>query len=59
MLQLYAHFKVDRKPPEAFGRGRDWNVDLIPKFLMANGEFVNLYAMYKFVLQMFTNSYKN
>lgn len=20
------------------GRGRDWNVDLIPKFLMANGE---------------------
>lgn len=21
------------------GRGRDWNVDLIPKFLMANGQF--------------------
>lgn len=20
------------------GRGRDWNVDLIPKFLMANGQ---------------------
>lgn len=20
------------------GRGRDWNVDLIPKFLMANGK---------------------
>lgn len=22
------------------GRGRDWNVDLIPKFLMANGQLV-------------------
>jgi len=22
---------------EQMGRGRDWNVDLIPKFLMANG----------------------
>lgn len=21
-----------------YGRSRDWNVDLIPKFLMANGE---------------------
>ncbi|KAL1462897.1 hypothetical protein WDU94_014700 [Cyamophila willieti] len=25
-----------------FGRGRDWNVDLIPKFLMANGSLVKL-----------------
>ena len=24
------------------GRGRDWNVDLIPKFLMANGSLVKL-----------------
>jgi len=24
------------------GRGRDWNVDLIPKFLMANGQLVKL-----------------
>lgn len=27
---------------EKFGRGRDWNVDLIPKFLMANGLLVKL-----------------
>ena len=26
------------EPSEALGRGRDWNVDLIPKFIMANGE---------------------
>jgi len=28
------------KPPPEMGRGRDWNVDLIPKFLMANGQLV-------------------
>ena len=25
-------------PPAQYDRGRDWNVDLIPKFLMANGK---------------------
>ena len=25
-------------PPDEMGKGRDWNVDLIPKFLMANGK---------------------
>lgn len=29
-------------PDESYGRGRDWNVDLIPKFLMANGQLVKL-----------------
>ncbi|KAK6174818.1 hypothetical protein SNE40_013393 [Patella caerulea] len=28
--------------PERFGRGRDWNVDLIPKFLMADGQLVKM-----------------
>lgn len=27
-----------KMPEDMFGRGRDWNVDLIPKFLMANGK---------------------
>ncbi|KFM63791.1 Rab GDP dissociation inhibitor alpha, partial [Stegodyphus mimosarum] len=27
---------------EEYGRSRDWNVDLIPKFLMANGQLVKL-----------------
>ena len=27
---------------QSYGRGRDWNVDLIPKFLMANGQLVKL-----------------
>lgn len=30
------------QPPESMGRGRDWNVDLIPKFLMAGGKLVQL-----------------
>ncbi|XP_052090660.1 rab GDP dissociation inhibitor beta-like [Mytilus californianus] len=29
-------------PAEKLGRGRDWNIDLIPKFLMANGQLVKL-----------------
>lgn len=36
-VQLYKHFKREGTVPEKMGRGRDWNVDLIPKFLMANG----------------------
>jgi Rab GDP dissociation inhibitor len=35
--------KYEAPPPnETYGRGRDWNVDLIPKFLMANGQLVKL-----------------
>jgi Rab GDP dissociation inhibitor len=39
---LFQHFKKGEKAPEAYGRGRDWNVDLIPKFLMADGYLVKL-----------------
>lgn len=34
--------KFNQPVQEKFGRGRDWNVDLIPKFLMANGLLVKL-----------------
>ncbi|PIO59044.1 GDP dissociation inhibitor [Teladorsagia circumcincta] len=41
--QLYEKFMgPSAKPPPEMGRGRDWNVDLIPKFLMANGSLVKL-----------------
>ena len=26
-----------KEPPESMGRPRDWNIDLVPKFIMANG----------------------
>merc|ERR1712142_5999 len=38
---LFTKFGVPA-PDESYGRGRDWNVDLIPKFLMANGQLVKL-----------------
>jgi len=42
-VQLFKHFDVHKELPEEYGRSRDWNVDLIPKFLMASGEhaFIN------------------
>ncbi|XP_078001053.1 rab GDP dissociation inhibitor alpha-like [Glandiceps talaboti] len=39
---LYKKFKFTSGPKAEMGRGRDWNVDLIPKFLMANGQLVKL-----------------
>ncbi|XP_072922585.1 rab GDP dissociation inhibitor beta isoform X1 [Hemitrygon akajei] len=39
---LYKRFNIPGSPPESMGRGRDWNVDLIPKFLMANGQLVKM-----------------
>ncbi|CAD7086515.1 unnamed protein product [Hermetia illucens] len=39
--ELFTRFNLDA-PGEKYGRGRDWNVDLIPKFLMANGSLVKL-----------------
>ncbi|EDQ92200.1 uncharacterized protein MONBRDRAFT_17747 [Monosiga brevicollis MX1] len=40
--KLYEAFKKPNSPPESMGRGRDWNVDLVPKFLMANGLLVKM-----------------
>ncbi|CAM9364227.1 rab GDP dissociation inhibitor alpha [Petromyzon marinus] len=40
--ELYKRFTLPAGPPESMGRGRDWNVDLIPKFLMANGQLVKM-----------------
>ncbi|KAL1506326.1 hypothetical protein ABEB36_005713 [Hypothenemus hampei] len=39
--ELFSKFGAPA-PDESYGRGRDWNVDLIPKFLMANGSLVKL-----------------
>lgn len=46
LSQLYSKFKqhpLNKEDIETrFGKDRDWNVDLIPKFLMANGELTNI-----------------
>lgn len=43
LAKVYEHFKrPDRSGEATFGRGRDWNVDLIPKFIMSNGLLVKM-----------------
>ncbi|KAI8616651.1 GDP dissociation inhibitor [Chytriomyces sp. MP71] len=42
LSQLYANFKTGATPPESYGKDRDYSVDLIPKFAMASGEFVDI-----------------
>lgn len=39
---LFGKFEMPTSSLEEYGRSRDWNVDLIPKFLMANGQLVKL-----------------
>ncbi|XP_039013269.1 guanosine nucleotide diphosphate dissociation inhibitor At5g09550-like [Hibiscus syriacus] len=42
LMQLWKHFKGDEKPPETLGSSRDYNVDMVPKFMMANGSLVRI-----------------
>ena len=39
---LYKLFEQKLDPEDKYGRGRDWNIDLIPKFIMAHGELTKL-----------------
>ena len=41
LSQMFERFKKG-SVPEKYGRNRDWNVDLIPKFMMSSGEFVKI-----------------
>ncbi|XP_078520253.1 rab GDP dissociation inhibitor alpha-like [Lissotriton helveticus] len=40
--KVYKKFDIPDGPPEGMGKGLDWNVDLIPKLLMANGQLVKM-----------------
>jgi len=42
LTNLYKKFKGGAAPPDALGANRDWNVDLIPKFIMACGKLVKI-----------------
>lgn len=48
LTNLYAKFRPGQAPaPELGHPTRDYNVDLIPKFLMANGDLVKMLLMTK------------
>lgn len=42
LTNLYNKFKPGTSPPINYGSNRDWNVDLIPKFVMACGNLVKI-----------------
>ena len=49
LTQLYEKFRTGQQPPAALGAGREYNVDLIPKFIMAAGAFIVSLARLSFV----------
>lgn len=42
LTNLWKQFRPGQDPPKEYGHNRDWNVDLIPKFIMANGKLVKM-----------------
>ncbi|PWN49248.1 rab GTPase activator [Violaceomyces palustris] len=42
LTQLYNKFRPGQEPPTDIGRDRDYAIDLIPKFMMANGELTKM-----------------
>jgi len=42
LVQLYDKFRPASKPEENLGQSREYNVDLIPKFIMASGVLVKI-----------------
>jgi Rab GDP dissociation inhibitor len=38
---LWEKHRPGQKVPEALGANREWNIDLVPKFIMANGKLVH------------------
>ena len=42
LTNLWKKFKGGEQPPKQYGHNRDWNVDLIPKFIMADGKLVKM-----------------
>jgi Rab GDP dissociation inhibitor len=42
LSNLYSKFRPGSEPPSGLGHSRDWNVDLIPKFIMACGDLVKI-----------------
>lgn len=42
LTQLYEQYAQGKTPPEKLGHPRNWNIDIIPKFIMASGILVKI-----------------
>jgi Rab GDP dissociation inhibitor len=42
ITNLWQKFRPGTEPPKELGANREWNVDLIPKFIMASGNLVQI-----------------
>lgn len=40
--QLWERFRPGKDPPKQLGPSRDFNIDMVPKFIMANGNLVKV-----------------
>ena len=42
LTKMWKLFRKKKAVPEGYGHNRDWNIDLIPKFIMADGKLVRM-----------------
>ena len=42
LFKEYGNFTAGEEPWAKYGRVNDWNIDLVPKFLMSSGELTNI-----------------
>jgi Rab GDP dissociation inhibitor len=42
LTNLWKVFRPGKNPPPELGQNRDWNIDLIPKYIMSGGKLVKI-----------------
>ena len=42
LFKKYGNYQAGTEPWKKYGRPNDWNIDLVPKLLMSNGELTNI-----------------
>lgn len=42
LFKKYGNYQQGTEPWKKYGRANDWNIDLVPKLLMSNGELTNI-----------------
>lgn len=42
LTNLWKIFRENQEPPKELGHNRDWNIDLIPKYIMSGGKLVKI-----------------